>query len=266
MQSRLIRPCLLTLIIAALVCGNLFSDRVSAQEGGAGLWYKTANVTYKKKPDRKPSPRPRIRVEKKTLLTLQWRLFERGEDNVREEVDPNKVFASNDQVKLAVTANQPGYLYIINQTEGKDGILLFPDPTANGGDNYVEKDKEYYIPDKCSDKPDVDDCWMGLNPEPKIVNPTENLIVIFSRDEITTLPRRVKTAGDVIKRYDIAKIVANSSKQVKQVKGSYAIPNQSASRYATWVQNTDTRDNEDLVTVIKIKHRDMSVSKKGVLK
>ena len=250
MHSRLLRPCLLTLTLVALVCGDLFSGSVSAQEGGAGLWYKTANVTYKPKPDRKPTTTRRRPVEVKSLLTLQWRLYERGNENVREEVDPNKLFASNDQVKLAVTTNQAGFLYIINQEEGKDGVLLFPNPNVNGGENFVAKNKEYFIPDKCSNTPDAKDCWMEWTAEPG----TENLIVIFSRDEITTLPRSVKSAGDTIKRADIEKVVANSSKKVKPYTGKLAIPGQKAARFPTWVQNTDTRDNEDLVTIIKIKH------------
>lgn len=251
MQSRLFKPCLLTLVVAALACANLFSDRASAQEGGAKLWYKTANVTYKQKPDRKPSGPARKPVERKSLLTLQWRLFEREDGNVRAEVDPKKVFASNDQIKLGVTTNQPGYLYIINQPEGKDGRLLFPDPTVNGGKNYVAKNKEYFVPDKCEgeDKPDAEDCWMDWA-EPD----TENVIVIFSRDEITSLPRNVKNRGDVIKREDIENIIARSSKKVTPFTGKLAIPGAKAAQYPTWVQNTDTADNEDLVTTIKIKH------------
>lgn len=261
MQPRLIKLCLMTLMTAALACTNLFSVPVSAQEGGAKLWYKTANVTYKPKPDRAPSasdnprrraePRTRLTIPR-TLLTLQWRLFERGNGNVREEVDPNKVFAPDDQVKLAITTNQVGYLYIINQEEGKDGILLFPDPNVNGGSNYVAKNKEYYIPGKCEDTPDPNDCWMRWTQEPD----TENLIVIFSRDEITTLPKTASKVNDVIKRADIEKIVANSSKKIKPYYGSgkLAIPGAKAARYPTWVQNTDTTDNEDLVTTIKIKH------------
>jgi len=239
----------LTSIIVFL---NLFSGQVSAQEGGSGLWYKTAKITYKPKPDRKAmaSAPPRRTVERKSLLTLQWRLFERNDGNVREEVDPARVFAANDQVKLAVTTNQAGYLYIINQPEGKDGRLLFPNPNVNGGKNFVAKNNEYFIPDKCSDTPDAKDCWMEWSPEPD----TEYLIVIFSRDEITTLPSSVKRAGDVIRRDDIEKVVANSSKKVKPYTGKLAIPGQKAARYPTWVQNTDTRDNEDMVTVIKIKH------------
>jgi hypothetical protein len=260
MQSRLLKPCLLTLMIAALACANLFSSPVSAQEAGSKMWYQTAKVTYKPKPDRKPPAvvqpdrKPpavgqRKPVYRSPFLTLQWRLFERGDGNVKNEVDPKKVFAFDDQVKLAITANQAGFLYVVNQPEGKDGILLFPDPNVNGGKNYVEKNKEYLLPDKCDDKPDSKDCWMDWTAEPE----TENLIVIFSRDEITTLPGTVKNANDVIKRDDIENIVARSSKKVRQTKG-YAIPGAKPARYATWVQNIDTSDNEDLVTTIKIKH------------
>ena len=250
MLSRLLKPCLLTLITAALVCGSLFSDPISAQEGGAGLWYKTAKITYKPKPDRPVSTTRRPPTERKTFLTLQYRLFERQNDNVKEEVSPNKTFGPKDQVKLAVTANQAGYLYIINQPVGQNGVLLFPRPDVNGGNNYVAKNKEYFIPDKCSEELGAEDCWMEWTPAPDI----ENLIVIFSRDLITSLPRSVKNAGDVIERGSIEKIVANSSKQVKPFTGKLAIPGQKAARFPTWVQNTDTRDNEDLVTIIKIKH------------
>ena len=83
---------------------------------------------------------------------------------MQEETDSTKEFQTGDKVKLAITANQNGYLYIVNQPEGKDGVLLFPDLRINKGQNYVVKDQEYSVPSYCQGFDDPKDCWWQMVP------------------------------------------------------------------------------------------------------
>src|SRR6185436_12918874 len=137
----------------------------------------------------------------------------------REEADPGQEFQTGDKLKLALTVNQSGYLYIVNQPEGKDGVLLFPDLRINKGQNYVIKDKEYVIPSFCQDFEDPKDCWFKMAPP----SGTETLIVIFSRDKITTLPNQIAKPYSPVKRALVDELVSTSEQKVKQATGELTI-------------------------------------------
>jgi hypothetical protein len=181
---------------------------------------------------------------------LQWHLAQRGDGNKQLEVNPRRKFETDDQVKLAVTVNQGGYLYIVNRPQGKDGVLLFPDLRINQGDNQVIKDKEYVIPSYCPGYEDPNDCWFTITPPAG----TETMIVIFSRDKITTLPNKIDKPNSVVARSVVEELIASSRQRVKQVTGDLAIPGKKTVHYATRVQNTNPKDNEELIATIELTH------------
>jgi hypothetical protein len=235
-------------VIAAILVSLLLATALAQKQGVAG-WYAKAPITRVKKVDHKTgdvSTKPVVA----SLLQIQWNLLRRLDGNKPEIVDPRLEFQSADQVKLAITANQNGYLYIINQPEGKDGVLLFPDPTVNEGRNFIKKNQEYLLPYRCEGKPDPSDCWMEFSPPAG----TETMIVIFSRDQITSLPNEVTKPGDAVKQETIARLKAASQQKIKEFFGSYAVPGRKAVPFATRVKNTNQKDNEDLITTIEIKH------------
>ena len=184
------------------------------------------------------------------MLTLQWHLLQRVNDTTQKEVDPTQEFQTGDKLKLAITVNQTGYLYIVNQPEGKDGVLLFPDLRINKGQNYVVKDKQYVIPSYCQDYEDPKDCWFKMAPPAG----TETLIVIFSRDKITTLPNEISKPYAPVRRALVEQLIASSEQKVKQVTGELTIPGRNAVRYATRAQNTNLEDNEELIATIELRH------------
>lgn len=248
MILRLSKACLIAVAGLALILPGL----VEAQKQGAPLWYSVVTVNRVKKPDRKPV-RPAPKVQKAALLTLQWRLLERGDGNKPIEADSRKEFQNGDQLRLAITANQDGYLYIVNQPPEKDGVLLFPDLRINGGTNRVLKDQEYMIPSYCKeleDLKDPKDCWMEMSPPAG----TETMIVIFSRDKITTLPSQITEPYSPVKRSIVDGLIASSQQKVEQWTGELAIANKKAVRYATRVQNINHRDNEELIATIAFTH------------
>ena len=237
--------------MSGVLISGFTGARAVAQEQGAKLWYSKASIKRVNKPNRRPvRPRPKTQKVVASLLTVQWNLFKRGDGNTKIEIDPETIFATGDQVKLAITANQDGFLYIIAQPEGKNGLLLFPDPHVNEGKNLVEKDKEYLIPYHCDDKPDPSDCWLEMTPPAG----TEKLLVIFSRDQITTLPDKVIRIGDEIKAEVIEELEANSEQKVEKITGKLSIPGRPVAQHATRVRNINRDDNEELITIIEIKH------------
>ena len=249
MPFRLSRISLIVAGIAGLVASGLLADRAEAQKEGAPLWYSVVKVNRVTKPNREHT-RPAHTVQKAALLTLQWHLLQRGDGNTQKEVNARKGFETDDQLKLAVTVNQSGYLYIVNRPPGKDAVLLFPDIRSNHGDNQVLKDKEYVIPAYCPGYEDPDDCWFTITPPAG----KETMLVIFSRDKITTLPNKIDKPNSVVSRSVVDELIASSQQRVKQATGSLAIPGKKTVRYATRAQNTNPKDNEELIATIELSH------------
>lgn len=247
MQIRLPKNLSFVAGVAALLVPAI-SIPVEAQKKES-LWITVATVERVKKPNRQRVGSAR-KTQRVALLTLQWHLLMRTGDNTQEEADPNREFQTGDRLKVAVTVNQTGYLYIVNRHQGKDPVLLFPDLRINKGQNNVIRNKEYVVPSYCEEYDDPEDCWFRMMPPAG----TETLIVIFSRDKITTLPNKIAKPNSVVKPEVIDQLVSTSEKENKQVTGTLRVPGQKAVRYATWAQNTNLKDNEELITTIEVRH------------
>ena len=131
-------------------------------------------------------------------------------------------------------------------------MLLFPDLRINNGQNFVAKDKQYIIPSYCQDFEDPEDCWFKMSPPAG----TETLVVIFSRDKITTLPNQIAKPYSRIEREKVEQLIAGSEQKVKQVTGQLTIPGRKTVKYGTRVQNTNLQDNEELIATIELRHSD----------
>jgi hypothetical protein len=62
------------------------------------------------------------------------------------EVGSGTVFHAGDRIRLAVEANDGGYLYVVNQGSSGTWKLLFPSPEIKDGDNHIQKRVRYEIP------------------------------------------------------------------------------------------------------------------------
>jgi serine/threonine protein kinase len=63
------------------------------------------------------------------------------------------LFESDYQIRLNVTSQQPGFLYVLNEGphdkgQPADFVVLFPSPTSNGGSALVSKSQPIQIPEK----------------------------------------------------------------------------------------------------------------------
>ena len=142
MRSRLSKACLIAAVLTLLVPRYLRSQRRRAKSRARPLWEKVVTVKRVEKPNRKAS-QPLPKTQKTYFLTLQWRVLKRGNGNVQTEGDPNQVFQTGDQLKLAVTTNQDGYLYVIHRMNNGDGKLGISCTGAlNKGLNEVKKNQE----------------------------------------------------------------------------------------------------------------------------
>ena len=79
-------------------------------------------------------------------LGLRYTLLQRQSGGDYAEVFPETVFHSGDKVKLSVMANQPGYLYIIEQGSSGSWLPLFPAQNAAPDSNRVAAGRVYLVP------------------------------------------------------------------------------------------------------------------------
>jgi hypothetical protein len=268
MQLRLLRLCSITAVTLALLASGMFDSSALAQKQQALLWYKTATIDRVKKANRKPVGvvRPKQRA---ALLTLEYHFIKRGKQNMNnQEVGAATLFETSDrekagdQVKIAITANQDGYLYIINQSQGKDGVVIFPDPRINKGMNKVKANQQYLVPQTCQGVDglkDPEDCWLEMSApagrEGSDETFHEDFTVIFSRDEITSLPNQVSKTGGVVAKEVLEELRLGTRQRIEQGVAVDRIPGRPVARFATRVQNTNPKDNEELITTIELKHR-----------
>lgn len=252
MLIRRITLFLITASLGALFIQTLFSGYALAQTSKL-VWDKDVDTVKRvAKPGRKPSPR-RKPVMQAPLLTIQYRLVKRGERGEFIDTNPSSIFFSGDQMKIAVTPNQDGYLYILHNTQGQDGTLVFPDSRINNGQNFVRKNTEYVVPGYCPRFSDPKDCWYEMDEEAG----REEFTLIFSRDAISSLPNRVISAGGAISQQVIREIRGQSNQNIEETSLPKGI---GLGQYVIWVKNKNRADNEELIYTIGVNHRSEKVN------
>jgi hypothetical protein len=221
---------------------------VSPAQTNKLVWDKDVGVVKRvAKPGRKPSTRRRP-VMQAPLLTIQYRLIKRAEGGGFGDTSPSTVFFTGDQVKIAITPNQDGYLYIIHNTQGRDGQLVFPDSRINNGLNFVTKDTEYAVPGSCPKFQNPKDCWYEMDD----VAGREEFTLIFSRDAISSLPNRAIGDGGLIKQEAIREIRSQTTQHIEETNLRKGI---GGGNYVIWVKNKNRSDNEELIYTIGLSHR-----------
>jgi hypothetical protein len=79
-------------------------------------------------------------------LGLRYALLKVGESGELSEVLPETTFHSGDKVKISLMANQPGYIYIIQQGSSGNWRPLFPTQGDLPEANRVEAGRIYEVP------------------------------------------------------------------------------------------------------------------------
>lgn len=252
MQSRLLGSHVLPIFMFAALCAlGLSGTQVANAQETSTTWDKPQQVARKAKPKRVYRPRVRTarvrpKVEVAPLLTVQYRVLKLRPDGSQAEASVATVFHPGDMLRLGVTANQDGFLYIIHQNEGGDGQIMFPDSRVNDGANFVGKNQEFILPPVNCPLPNPRDCWY------RVTNSTEKeyFIIVFSRDQITDLPNQAALSGGTVPKSIIDDYVANA--HVRDYKIASRPPNlrrvaTPAGPYALWVTNTNREDNEEII-------------------
>ncbi len=251
------RPRIFNCLVMLAAVGLLFFqsgliDRAAAQADKL-TWDKKVEITRKPKQGR---ARPRRQKQQAPLLTIEYRIMKQAEDLTPRETNPDlTVFHTGDRLQIRLKTNQDGYLYIIQNTEGEDGQIIFPDSRINDGRNLVRKNEELVIPSHCESRylDELGNCWFRMEPPAG----REVFTVIFSRDIITDISDLVGEGG-AVKRHVIEEILKNSNQAVKRTSRPDLSPAHGggAGRFALWVTNINRNDNEELITDIVLLHKE----------
>jgi len=78
-------------------------------------------------------------------LGLRYTILKRTGDQ-QAEVNSDTVFHAGDRIRLAVEANDDGYLYVVNRGSSGTWKVLFPSPEIKNGDNRIQRLANYDIP------------------------------------------------------------------------------------------------------------------------
>jgi Domain of unknown function (DUF4384) len=264
-----------TLIVIYLGFAGLHPDNKAIAQTAPGYGKSDDNIEIFRvpKPGRTPPRRKRIVAP---LLSLQWWLMIRNRDCRPQEVDPNAIFVSDDQLRIGGKVNQSGYLYVIlNVQDRQDAILIYPDPRINRGRNQVSKNLEVIVPYRCQTMPerdsscprDVDpsgDCWWNMTKP----YGEKYITLIFSREKIRELENLLEQAAlNPQGSRDLPKLSLDTLYRIKEQNVRQSDlrrekvrpgPNEKgfiAANYVTRVTNLNRRDNEEIVETITLKHQ-----------
>ena len=248
MKRFLLSTKILAVLITVILSCLLFVGATLAQSGDDDILSDSKSRVVKRVTKRKrtrtiPKKKAPVRLkpdEDYVLpLSVVAQLFKVDSFNTNVPINPFVQVPFGTRLRLSVKANQEGYLYVIYQrADTQDGVIIFPSPTINGGNNFVAANKEYTLPQDCTERDRT-----GVNCSLPVLPPvgTELFTIIFSRDRLDELPNDALAASKVILTPDqVLQFYKESGQRLceSQLKD---VP------YALKVVNTNLKDNEEII-------------------
>src|SRR2546428_8242438 len=130
MKFRTVSFCCVTTLLSLLSIFVMMDAAPGRAQENSTTWDKPAQIQRKAKPKHVYKPRPKHTVRPKTelspLLTVQYRVILKRPDGSSGESSLASVFHTGDQLRLGVTANPDGFLYLIFSNTGQEGRILIP--------------------------------------------------------------------------------------------------------------------------------------------
>jgi len=123
---------------------------------------------------------PQVVHTVKSRLGLRCSVLLRGLDDRYIEVSSNSVFQSGDHIRLGLLANEPGYIYVIQQGSSGAWSPLFPPPGSADAANKIRAGEFQIFPDGTHN--------FAFDRTPG----DERLYVIFSRTPIDDIDRAIR--------------------------------------------------------------------------
>ncbi len=210
---------------------------------------KPVAVANKPIQTRAPIAKTIVRKIQVPLLAVQLKLLLVNKDGSESEFNPQATFTPEDRLRLSISANQRGYLYVIRQKAPEEsGEIIFPTKLANGGSNLVTANYEYIIPSGCPKEMIAAprDCALALAPYADA--PQEFFTLIFTRDQLIGLPDDVKnTRVSLVNLMTAGKIESKTLVDLIEDSGQDLISQAGDTPFAVRIINTNPNDNEEII-------------------
>jgi hypothetical protein len=131
-----------------------------------------------KKDDSKGTP-PKVNVPR---LGLGLTLFMRDSNGLAVRTEPSHEFRKGDHVRFLIETNADGYLYVFNTTDGRQPVMLYPDPELDEAGNYFQAHVPFEIPSSIAAEERLR--WLTFDQYPG----AEKIYFVFTREPLTAVP------------------------------------------------------------------------------
>ena len=213
------------------------------------------DVIHPKQPAPKVTKPPRHRAPapaRTPPFTLEWHLLRCRADGLQEEVRPIIEFSLDAHMQLAVKVSQPGFIYVIEHTEGGDGGIIdqpqqiFPDPTIHDAQGFVEEEREIILPLSCATGKSGC-CCTG---RPDTAAGMKTLSVIFSKKPLLDIVSK----GQFDRAY-VQELKAQYDERVNQqdVEASPSPKSEGAGRFTYVVKDRNLQNQAFFIALIRFR-------------
>ena len=175
-------------------------------------------------------------------LGIRYAILKKAVSGEWLELAPDSVFHSGDRIRITVSANAPGYLYIINR--GSSGAWTPLYPSADGQAPQLEAGKELTFPPEGA---------FMFNDQPG----TEELFLLFARQPITQVPVPAAQQETTVATLDDRSVAAlrNTYSRDLVIESLDDRRAQTLKDHGVYVVNTQSDPGRDMVVVdLQLKH------------
>jgi len=113
---------------------------------------------------------PQAAPQKSDFMGVQYWIELTGRDGTKQRVTTDRVFRSGERIKLFITTNREGYLYLLNIGSSGRSRLLYPHPRMRPSENFIQADTPYEVPQggaiRFDDTPGEETVLLMLSPQP----------------------------------------------------------------------------------------------------
>jgi hypothetical protein len=191
-------------------------------------------------------------------LGLRYSVLKRDAANAFREVDADTTFQSGDRIRVQVSANTSGYLYVVTQGSSGQWSLLFPSAEVAGGSNLIQKGETRVVPSPSQGQ------WY-FNDQAG----TEKLFVVLTRQPEPDLDKLIYSVGGggnaPAERSIVAKATI-SDQTIQHLRGEVSArdlvfeksdsdPVTGGKEAAAYVVNTSSAPDARLIVDVALKHK-----------
>ena len=179
------------------------------------------------------------------LLSMQYRILKVEQNGSQVEVNPITLFNPGDRIRFSIKADTDGYLYIIRQSNpSAPGKVVFPDAQLMGGQNFLRRGYEFFIPSGCPQGTTSWDCAYTVGAD----SGQDFYTLVLSRNVGINPPLNALADGEPIKPQALHKLWVSSRQKL-------SAPQRGDTAFSLRVRNLNRKADEEMILRFVINRR-----------